>query len=204
MTDRTGSSAPLAEKLIAAGMEILLSGQPLTLRGAAARAGVSHGAPAHHFDGLSGLQTAIATRAFREFSRYLQDALEEPVSDGPLAAAERLRNLGKAYCRFAADQGALFHLMFVTTEIDRENDELASAMEEAYVALRTATAPFAQGRNPAVIETLFWSIAHGYAMLGFSERPHDQPLPYGAPPLDELMKIGILTVLQPAPPPKNP
>lgn len=191
------SVAPLSEKLIDAGMEILLSGQPLTLRGVAARAGVSHGAPAHHFDGLSGLQTAIAVRAFREFSRYLQDALDEPVVDGPMAAPDRLRNLGKAYCRFATDQGALFHLMFVTTEVDRANVELAGAMEEAYAALRIATAPFAQGRDPQVIEALFWSIAHGYAMLGFSERPHDHPLPFGAPPLDDLMQIGILTVLKP-------
>ncbi|WP_141215717.1 TetR/AcrR family transcriptional regulator, partial [Hahella sp. CCB-MM4] len=58
------------DALIEAGLSLLIEGGPegLTLRRAAARAGVSHAAPAHHFNGLPGLQTAIATRAFALFT----------------------------------------------------------------------------------------------------------------------------------------
>ncbi len=60
----------LREALIDAGLQLLAEGGPsaLTLRRAAARAGVSHAAPAHHFDGLTGLLTAIAVRAYQAFS----------------------------------------------------------------------------------------------------------------------------------------
>ncbi len=55
----------LREALIVAGIEILKEGglPALTLRACAARAGVSHAAPAHHFDGLPGLVTAIAANS---------------------------------------------------------------------------------------------------------------------------------------------
>ena len=51
----------LRQALVAAGIELLDEGglAALTLRRCAARAGVSHAAPAHHFKGLRGLLTAI-------------------------------------------------------------------------------------------------------------------------------------------------
>ena len=56
--------------LVDAGLALLaiegLAG--LTLRACAARAGVSHAAPAHHFAGLPGLLTAIAARGFGIFT----------------------------------------------------------------------------------------------------------------------------------------
>ncbi|MDO5613336.1 MAG: TetR/AcrR family transcriptional regulator [Paracoccus sp. (in: a-proteobacteria)] len=188
---------PLSERLIEAGMQILLSGETLTLRGAAARAGVSHGAPAHHFDGLSGLRTAIAIKAFRDFGKFLRDALDQPVPDDSDAPRQRLRNLGRAYCQFAQDQGTLFHLMLVHTEVDRDNPDLASAMQYAYEPLRIAAAPFTKGRDPVMIETMIWSLAHGYAMLGCAERVNSLAPPFGAPALDDLMReMGILGSLR--------
>ncbi|WP_303386022.1 TetR/AcrR family transcriptional regulator [Paracoccus sp. (in: a-proteobacteria)] len=183
-------------------MEILLSGEPLTLRGAAARAGVSHGAPAHHFDGLSGLQTAIATKAFRDFGKLLRDALNQPVAaDHPEPARERLRNLGRAYCHFAQHQGALFDLMFLKTDVDHDNADLVSAMGYAYEPLRTATAPFIKGRDRNMIETVIWCVAHGYAVLGCAERVNGLPPPFGAPSLDDLMQaMSVMDILQPAEP----
>ena len=52
----------LREALITAGVGLLNEGglSALTLRKCAARAGVSHAAPAYHFKGLNGLLTAIA------------------------------------------------------------------------------------------------------------------------------------------------
>ena len=66
----------LRSALIDSGLALLanegLAG--LTLRRAAAAAGVSHAAPAHHFDGLPGLLTAIAARAFQLFADQMEAA----------------------------------------------------------------------------------------------------------------------------------
>ena len=50
----------------------------LSLREIARRAGVSHGAPAHHFGDKAGVFTAIATEAFRLASQTIG-----PVAGGP-------------------------------------------------------------------------------------------------------------------------
>jgi AcrR family transcriptional regulator len=66
MSDKPHHHGNLREALINAGLLLLkedgLDG--LTLRRAAARAGVSHAAPAHHFSGKQGLVAAIAARGF--------------------------------------------------------------------------------------------------------------------------------------------
>ncbi|MDO5704658.1 MAG: TetR/AcrR family transcriptional regulator [Paracoccus sp. (in: a-proteobacteria)] len=196
------STAPLSERLIDAGMAILLSGQPLTLRGAAARAGVSHGAPAHHFDGLAGLQTAIAIRAFRKFGQHLERAMARPIPDEIDADRARLQNLGHAYIEFAREHFRLFYLMFVQPDVDRTNPDLVAAMDFAYQSLCKATEPYSRYHDPALIQTLFWTVAHGYVMLGLSDRVNGLPPPYGAPSMDEMMqKIGMLDAL--ARPPKG-
>ena len=73
----------LRDVLIEAGIALLNEGgmAALTLRRAAARAGVSHAAPAYHFDGLPGLLTAIAARAFADFSNRMQAARDLAGSD---------------------------------------------------------------------------------------------------------------------------
>jgi DNA-binding transcriptional regulator YbjK len=61
MTESADKKKPhhgnLRAALVSAGIELLEEGglEALTLRKCAARAGVSHAAPAHHFEGLQGL-----------------------------------------------------------------------------------------------------------------------------------------------------
>ena len=66
----------LREALIIAGLELMEEGGPdaLTLRKCAKRAGVSHAAPAHHFNGLTGLKAAIVARGHRLFSDFIRKA----------------------------------------------------------------------------------------------------------------------------------
>ena len=70
----------------------------LSLRAVARRAGVSHGAPAHHFRDKTGLLTALATRAMDRFRAALDDAARAAGD----SEQERLRAMGQAYVCFAA------------------------------------------------------------------------------------------------------
>src|SRR5699024_12406372 len=65
----------------------------LSMRELAREAGVSHGAPAHHFGDRRGLLTALAADGFGR----LADALESAVTAGDIARAR------VAYVRYAAD-----------------------------------------------------------------------------------------------------
>lgn len=154
---------PLREALIEAGLALLGEGGPqaLTLRRAAARAGVSHAAPAHHFDGLAGLMTAMAERAFRRFADSMAAARN---AAGPDPHA-RLLSVCDGYLDFARANAGLFHLMFAAPEVDRADPALAAASRTAYGLLRDACAPFGDPR-PEVLERAVWSLVHGYASLG--------------------------------------
>ena len=69
----------LRNALIEAGIDLLKEGglPNLTLRKCAALAGVSHAAPAHHFDGLDGLRQAIASEGFSRFRQAMLDASDQ-------------------------------------------------------------------------------------------------------------------------------
>ena len=109
----------LREALIVAAMALLTEGgiAGLTLRRAAARAGVSHAAPAHHFNGLPGLLTAIAARAFCQFG----DAMELARATADPAPFAQLAGICTGYLDFATRHAGIFHLMFVSAEVDRDD-----------------------------------------------------------------------------------
>lgn len=156
----------LRDGLIAAGMALLEEGgiQGLTLRKAAARAGVSHAAPAHHFDGMPGLLTAIAAAAFRRFSQSMEAAL----AVAPVTPRGRLHAVCAGYLDFAAGHSGLFHVMFQSPEVRRDDPELLPWSMRAYDLLRQACLPFsADGRPDPAFEVAVWGMVHGYAVLGF-------------------------------------
>lgn len=160
------SPAPLREALIEAGLALLEEGGPagLTLRRAAARAGVSHAAPAHHFHGLPGLMTAMATRAFQTFTAAMQTAriAAPPTPEG------QLLGICTGYLDFARQHDGLFHLMFAAAEVNHADPALMLASRASYQELREACAPFA-GDARDQFELAVWSMVHGYAALGFSK-----------------------------------
>ncbi len=154
----------LRGQLIDAGIALLEELGPggLTLRRAAARAGVSHAAPAHHFDGLAGLQTAIATRAFDLFTGTMRDHRDAAPSD-PVA---RLRAICAGYLEFARRHGGLFHIMFGCPDVDMSDSALQAAADSAYRVLRDGCLPLSDGVPDLALETAVWSLVHGYASLG--------------------------------------
>lgn len=160
----TTSPPSLRDRLIDAGMTLLerdgVAG--MTLRKTAALAGVSHAAPAHHFDGLPGLMTAIATRAFQRFTALM----EARIALAPQDRVSRLQATCDGYLDFAAEHAGLFHVMFQHGQVTRSDAELSQAATHAYDLLRIACAPFSETRDQ-VFETAVWSLVHGYAQLGF-------------------------------------
>lgn len=164
----------LPQLLIEAGLALLdeEGAEGLTLRRIAARAGVSHAAPSHHFNGLPGLRTAIATRGFRSFLQDLvgaRDAL--PPDADPF---RRLLAVNLAYIRFARRKRALFLLMF--EQLPTEDHDLRMAARASYCVIQQGCAPFVRGRAAAPFETAVWAMTHGFAALNM-----DQPYPPDSP-----------------------
>ncbi len=155
----------LKRALIQAGIDLLEEGglEALTLRKCAARAGVSHAAPAHHFAGLPGLITAIAEEGFDIFSKYMTDAIEA----GEQTDRERLRSICRGYLQFGLSHSGLLKVMFGEHGLGihaprKDNREEA----EAYLILRGVCAPFVpEGEDPHIVEAQVWSLIHGFTLL---------------------------------------
>lgn len=152
----------LREALILAGIDLLEEGGPdaLTLRKCALRAGVSHAAPAHHFDGLTGLKIAIAGEAFARFSA----AMLKAVGEGDPSPRGQLKSICRGYLQFGLDHPGLLNLIFgvpVPDDIDPD-----AVDQTAYGILRATCAPFVPTDTPReVIEAQVWSLIHGYTLL---------------------------------------
>ena len=75
----------LRQALIDAALEIIRKEGPtkLTLRKAARNAGVSHGAPAHHFGDLRGLLAAIGEQGYNLLYQAMHDARQDARGEPP-------------------------------------------------------------------------------------------------------------------------
>lgn len=164
----------LPQLLVEAGLALLeeKGAEGLTLRRIAARAGVSHAAPAHHFGGLTGLKNAIATQGFHAFHQELVTTHDGLPSDAD--PFERLLKVNLTYIRYARRHPALFRLMF--EQWPTQDPDLTRIARETYVVLNKCCTPFIQDRERAPFETAVWTMTHGFAMLNL-----DQPYPTGSP-----------------------
>jgi AcrR family transcriptional regulator len=139
----------------------------LTLRKLAARVGVSHAAPEHHFPTLRHLMTAFAVEGFRLFAASMRAAMAA-ASDDP---AEQLRAASRGYLAFATSHPHLFRLMFTASRLDWDDPAMAQPANAARAVLEEISAPVAkrmkldtpEGR--AAVEQLVWSQIHGHAHL---------------------------------------
>lgn len=159
----------LRRALIEAGIAILetdgLAG--LSLRKCAARAGVSHAAPAHHFDGLHGLRSAIAAQGFARFEARMR-AHADAAPDTP---HDQLKAIMRGYIAFAQAEPALFDLIFSFRSSPPAAREMNQQVEGSYLLLREKCAPFqTPDADIKVLETQIWSLVHGYAQLRLTGR----------------------------------
>lgn len=162
----------LRSALIDAGIAILSADglDKLTLRKCAAMAGVSHAAPAHHFDGLPGLNRAIIEEGFRIFRNYMLD-MRNLAGDNP---RDRLRAICRGYLYFAIDNPALFELMFGIQAMRNMGTSPPDSPGTAYHVLHETCLPFVPAEtDPQVIAAQVWSLIHGFCTLFLSQQLGD-------------------------------
>lgn len=118
----------LREALISAADDILHEGgiEGFSLRKAAARAGVSPGAPAHHFKSVTGLLTSVAVLTLEELSQRMQGVSSEL----PLAA--QVRELAAIYVRYSLEYPGRLQVTYRRAIIDRTDPEFLRASGEAF------------------------------------------------------------------------
>ncbi len=144
---------------------MLRDGLPaLTLRAIAREAGVSHGAPAHHFPDLPALLSELAAVGFQRISDRLEEAVARPGSIR--------RNAGHAYLAFALENRAMFLLMFREDRLDPANPALGAARMRSSTVLsgqilpESFTTPLAMAGAAAAA----WCTVHGFTMLAIENR----------------------------------
>jgi AcrR family transcriptional regulator len=153
----------LRSGLLRAALALLQEGgvEALTLRAVARRAGVSSGAPYHHFADKDALLAAVAEDGFTRLHAALAATTGAP--------ADRLRSMCAAYTRFAVTNPALYAVMF-----HPELGQSPAMMTVANAALATfeglvgavaavSPLPDALGRREAAL--LVWALAHGVVVL---------------------------------------
>ncbi|MFT5692798.1 MAG: AcrR family transcriptional regulator [Oceanicoccus sp.] len=171
----------LATSLVQAAVALLREKGPasLSLRAVARVAGVSHGAPAHHFGDKTGLLTAVAT----EGHDFLAEALRKSQARKKTPMS-RLAAAGKAYVKFAISQPAYFSTMFQFDLLDCEDPGFVRAsflpkqiLEQCVRALEENVSADERQIQSMVISR--WSQVHGFAtlwMMGSFGSPDDSVL----------------------------
>lgn len=158
----------LREALLAA-TEALLDEhgvEGFTLRECARRAGVSHGAPAHHFGDARGLLTAFAAQSFEQLEARTRDYMER-AEQRPY---ERLVANGLAYLDHALGSPHRFRLMFRSDRLDHNDPALGRAATAVFGHFEACMREVlrAAGRPEADLDpctTFAWTLVHGLATL---------------------------------------
>jgi AcrR family transcriptional regulator len=158
----------LRQALLHATEELLESSglENFTLREVARRAGVSHGAPAHHFVDARGLLSEFTAQSFDDMAAAMAHHREQADAD----AFEQFVAAGLGYVEYALSHRARFQLMFRSDRLDWTRQSLIEAGAKAYGHVVDCTTRIASGINAPehMIEqkiALAWSIVHGFATL---------------------------------------
>lgn len=131
----------------------------LTLRDVARAAGVSHGAPYHHYASLNELLAAVAERGFV----ILGDAMAEAVAVPD--TRERLLRVAQAYVECARAHPERFRLMFGPLLASKaEHPALKDAAQRAF-GFVLAAANAHDKKHGASLALAGWSLAHGLSHL---------------------------------------
>ena len=176
MPNPTYYDGDLRRDLVAAAVDLIVTHGPsgVSLRSVARRLGVSHAAPAHHFDDKAALFTAIAVDGFRGLDEALGAAA---AGRTPLDA---LREVGLAYVRFAVDHPAHFAVMWRNDLLHTDDPDLLDAGGSTFELLTSGVAAaqaegWGRGRDTRTLVHLAWSAVHGLAALWLDGplREHD-------------------------------
>lgn len=172
---------PLDERLVEVALELLAEEglEGLSLRSVARRAGVSHAAPARHFESLADLLAEVAARGFALLSDAMQRSHAELAPDASVRA--RLETASRAYVDCVLKNPALFALMFRTEDLDVGNASFLRDSNAAFEGLlRHVRAAQQAGwhaeRDTRLLAGSLWAAVHGLATL-WSQGAYQGPIP---------------------------
>lgn len=168
MPDRAYHHGDLRAALLAAARSIVeeVGADTFTLREAARRAGVSHGAPAHHFGDKTGLLTQLAAEIMLERVEQVE-AAKRAAGDDPM---DQLKACGMAHIDFLISHPNLENLCWRDQLIDRADPALQGALNRMTAGL-IETMSAATGKaldpdkeaNPSTLLAI--SVVHGFAQM---------------------------------------
>lgn len=138
----------------------------LSLQALTRRAGVSSGAPYHHFENREQLLAAIAEQGFELLAGEMHRAADAAGAD----AKAHLESLGRGYIRFALAHRGHFRVMFrpeLRSQLAKDQEE---AFGEAFVLLKRAIDQcqkegLAPPGDPTRLVLVAWSAVHGASAL---------------------------------------
>jgi len=135
----------------------------LSLRECARRAGVSHGAPVHHFGDRAGLLTEFAAEGFRRLDAEMAKQ-QKSVDPSP---APQLRAAGLGYILFAQKNPSQFKVMFRPELLDQSRPGFQSTANASYHRLVSGLTDLGQVDSFDLDEQALaaWSTVHGFATL---------------------------------------
>lgn len=134
--------------------------EKLSLREVARRAGVSPGAPYHHFKDKASLITAIANESLWELDEYSRNAAE--AAETP---QEKLEALGLAYILYATQHPREFGLMFGPADTPFLSKAIPSEAPVFRVLLEVVSAFGIDDDQGFTAAVSAWSLVHGLAVL---------------------------------------
>ncbi|MEM9321172.1 MAG: TetR/AcrR family transcriptional regulator [Pseudomonadota bacterium] len=167
MTDHTLGPR---DRLIAIAMDLIDRDHPedLSLREVARRAGLTSGAPAHHFGNKMGLLVACAEVAWKDLSL----AMERTETDA--TPAEAIHHKARAYIGFALSKPGPYRLLMSRRFVDKSEFAVLSAWRTRAVQgvveqVERALGPSDDHKFPYRRGVAMWSLLHGFVTLNLNE-----------------------------------
>ena len=149
--------------------------EAFSLRAVAKQAGVSHGAPAHHFNNCTELLSELAAIGYERLIEAQHERREKAESD----AASKMLASGLGYIDFAVDNPELFRLMFTSQKPNRENQSFSKASRVAFNQLLDDVHGLTQkdpNEDQQAMQRVIsnWAQVHGLAELIIAGRVESQ------------------------------
>ena len=163
MTRQTNPDG-LRETILRISRDLLNEGGPssLSMREVARRAGCTHQAPYHYFQGREAILVALVEEGYRDLERALREARETSEGRAPQDAT---RAAGHAYLASALANPGVFRIMFRSDMYDAgAHPGLHAASLAARSQLRSL-ATLAYGNEDPRAEVTLWAYVHGLATL---------------------------------------